>query len=104
MVKNLIDFFIIVGLLLPQFLSFEVGLLQLLQPEPHTTNIGFVSLLIGELGLEGTPETPELWQSVGSIDEDWCWSERPEKVVLRPEIDAFVSEDCKQSRIRVFSA
>ena len=60
MVKNLIDFFITVGLLLPQFLSLEVGLLQLLQPEPHTTNTGFVRLLIGKLGLEGTPEMPEL--------------------------------------------
>ena len=29
MVKNLIDFFITVGLLLPQFLGLEVGLLQL---------------------------------------------------------------------------
>ena len=60
MVKNIIDFFIAVGLLLPQFLSFAVSLLQLLQPEPHTTNTGFIRLLIGELGLEGTPKTPEL--------------------------------------------
>ena len=70
MVKNLINFFITVGLLLPQFLGLAVNLLQLLQSEPHTTNTGFVSLLIGELGLEGTPETPELWQSIGSADED----------------------------------
>ena len=70
MVKNLIDFFIIVGFLLPQFLGLEVGLLQLLQPEPHTTNTGFVRTLIGELGSEGTPKTPEVWQSVGSVDEN----------------------------------
>ena len=68
--KNLIDFFITVGLLLPQFLGLAVDLLQLLQPEPHTTNTGFLRLLIGELGLESTLETPELWQSVGSADED----------------------------------
>ena len=60
MVKNLIDFFITVGLLLPQSLGLEVGLLQFLQPESHTTNIGFVRLLISKLGLEGTPETPKL--------------------------------------------
>ena len=70
MVKNIINFFIAVGLLLPQFLGLEVSFLQLLQPEPHTTITGFIRLLIGELGLEGTPETPELWQSVGSADED----------------------------------
>ena len=70
MVKNLIDFFITIGFLLSQFLGFAVGLLQLLQPEPYTTNTGFVRLLIGEFGLEGIPETPELWQSVGSADED----------------------------------
>ena len=60
MVKNLIDFFITVGFLLPQFLGLEVGLLQLLQPEPHTTNTGFVKSLIGKLGLEGILETPKL--------------------------------------------
>ena len=70
MVKNLIDFFITVSLLLPQFLGLEVGLLQLLQPEPHTTNTGFVRSLIGVLGLKSTSETPELWQSVGFADED----------------------------------
>ena len=42
MVKNLFDFFIVVGLLLPQFLGFAFGLLQLLQPEPHTTNTAFI--------------------------------------------------------------
>ena len=68
MVENVIDFFIAIGLLLPQFLDFAVGLLQLLQPEPHTTNIGFIRLLIGELSLEVIPETPELWQSVSSAD------------------------------------
>ena len=60
MVKNLIDFFITVGFLLPQFLGFKVSLMQLLQLEPHTTNTGFVKSLIGELGLEGTPEMPKL--------------------------------------------
>ena len=60
MVKNLIDFFITVGRLLPQFLGLAIGLLQLLQPEPYTTNIGFVRSLIGELSLEGTPKMPEL--------------------------------------------
>ena len=70
MVKNLIDFFIAVSLLLSQFLGFAVGFLQLLQPEPHTTNSGFIKSLIGELGLKSTPETPELWQSVGSADEN----------------------------------
>ena len=68
MVKNIIDFFIVVGLLFPQFLGLAVNLLQLLQPEPHTTNTGFIRLLIGELGSEVIPETPELWQSVGSAD------------------------------------
>ena len=60
MVKNIIDFFIAVGFLLPQFLGLAVGLLQLLQPEPHTTNTGFIKLFISELGLKVTPETPEL--------------------------------------------
>ena len=68
--KNLINFFITVDFLLPQFLSLAVDLLQLLEPEPHTTNTGFIRLLIGELGLEGTPKTPKLWQSVGSTDKD----------------------------------
>ena len=61
MVKNLINFFIAVSLLLLQFLGFAVSLLQLLQSEPHTTNPDFIRLLIGKLGLEDTPETPELW-------------------------------------------
>ena len=68
MVKNIIDFFIAVGLLLPQFLGLAVGLLQLLQPEPHTTNTGFIRSFIGELGLEIIPKMPELWQSKGSAD------------------------------------
>ena len=70
MVKNLIDFFITIGFLLPQFLGFAVGLLQLLQPKPHTSNTGFIKLLIGELGLEGIPEMPELWQNVSFTDKD----------------------------------
>ena len=79
MVKNLIDFFIIVGVLLPQFLGLEVGLLQLLQPEPHTINTGFVRSFNDKLGLEGTPETPELWQSVGSADEDLVLGQEAQK-------------------------
>ena len=70
MVKNLVDFFITDSFLLPQFLGFVVGLLQLLQPKPHTINTGFIRLLIGELNSESTPETLKLWQSIGSIDED----------------------------------
>ena len=70
MVKNLINFFITVGLLLTQFLGLAIGLLQLLQSEPHTTNIGFIKLLMGELSSEDSPETPELWQSVGFTDKD----------------------------------
>ena len=68
MVKNIIDFFIAVGLLFPQFLGLAVVLLQLLQPEPHTINTGFIRSLIGELGSEVIPETPELWQSVDFAD------------------------------------
>ena len=70
MVKNLIDFFIAVGFLLPQFLSLAVGLLQLLQSDPYTTNTGFIRLLIGELGLKSTPEMLEQLQNVNSADED----------------------------------
>ena len=68
MVKNIINFFIAIGLLLPQFLGLAVSVLQLLQPEPYTTNTGFIRLLIGELGSEVIPKTPKLWQSVGSAD------------------------------------
>ena len=60
MMKNIIDFFIAVGFLLPQFLGLAVNLLQLLQPELHTTNTGFIRSLIGELGLEVIPKTSEL--------------------------------------------
>ena len=59
-----------IGFLLPQFLGLEVTLLQLLQLELYTTNIDIVKFLIGELGLEGIWEMPELWQSVGSADKD----------------------------------
>ena len=79
MMKNLIDFFIIIGLFLPQFLGFVVNLLQLLQPEPHTTNTGFIRLLIGELGLQGTPQTPELWQSIGFANEDLVLRQEAQK-------------------------
>ena len=61
MVKNLIDYFIAVGFLLPQFLDLAIGLLQLLQPKPHIINNGFIRLLIAELGLEDTPKMPKLW-------------------------------------------
>ena len=68
--KNLIDFFVAVGLLLPLFLGLAIGLMQCLQPKPPTTNTSFIRLLIGELGLEVIPETPELWQSVDSASYD----------------------------------
>ena len=58
MVKNIINFFIAVSLLLFQFLRLAVDLLQFLQPEPHTMNTGFIRSLIGELGLEVIPKTP----------------------------------------------
>ena len=60
MVKNLIDFFITVVFLLPQFLGLAVDLLQLLQLEPDITNTGFIRLLIDEFDSEGTPKMPEL--------------------------------------------
>ena len=60
MVKNLINFFIAVGFLLLKFLGLVVGFLQLLQPKPLTINTEFINLLIGKLGLESTPKTPEL--------------------------------------------
>ena len=68
--KNLINFFIAIGLLLPQFLGFAIGLLQLLQLKAHTTNTGFISFLIGELNLEDFPETPKLWERIDFRDED----------------------------------
>ena len=51
-VKNLINFFIAVGFLLPQFMCLVVGFLQLLQSEPYTTNTGFIRSFIDKLGLE----------------------------------------------------
>ena len=69
-VKNVIDFFVAVSLLLPQFLALTVSPLQFLQPEPYTTNSGFIKLLISELGLGVISKTLELWQSVGFGDED----------------------------------
>ena len=68
MVKNLIDFFIIVGLLLFQFLGFVVDFMQFLQPKPHTTNISFIRSFIAKLGLEDILKTPKLWPSIGSAD------------------------------------
>ena len=79
MVKNLINFLIPVGLLLPQFLGFAVGFLQLLQLKPHTTNTSFRRLLIGKLGLEDTSETTELWQSVGSADKNLVLGQEAQK-------------------------
>ena len=70
MVKNLIDFFIAISLLLARFLGLADGLLQLFQPEPYITNTGFIRSLIGELGLEGTLKTPQLWQSISFPDKD----------------------------------
>ena len=60
MVKILIDFFIAVGFLLPWFLGLAINLLKFLQPKPHTTNIGFIRLLIGDFVLEVILKTPEL--------------------------------------------
>ena len=68
MVKNLINFFIAIGFLLPQFLGFAVGFLQILQSEPYITNTGFISSFIDEPGLENVWKTSELWQSIGSVD------------------------------------
>ena len=79
MVKNLIDFFITVGFLLAQFLALIVGLLQLLQLEPHTTNTGIIRSFIGKLGSEDTPKMPELWQSIGFADEDLMLGQKTQK-------------------------
>ena len=68
MVKNVINFFIAIGFFLPQSLGFAIGLLQLLQLKPYSTNPGFIRSPIGELGLEDIPRMPELWQSIGSAD------------------------------------
>ena len=46
MVKNVINFFIAVELFF-QFLRLDVGLLQLLQLEPHNTSINFIKFFIG---------------------------------------------------------
>ena len=66
--KNVINFFVAISLLLPLFLGLAVSLLQLLQLKPYTTNNCFIRLLIGELGLEAIPDSPKQWQSVGSAD------------------------------------
>ena len=79
MVKNLINFFIAVDLLLPQFLGLALGLLQLLEPKSHATNIGFIRLLIGKLGLEGTSKVLELWQNMGSADKDLVLGHKAQK-------------------------
>ena len=68
MVKNLFDFFIAVGLLFSQFLDLAIDLLQFLQPKPYTTNTGFIKSFIGKLNSKGILKTPELWQSIGSIN------------------------------------
>ena len=122
MVKNLIDFFITVGLFLPQFLGLVVGLLQLLQFEPYTTNTGFIRSLIGELGIEGILKTPELWQSAGFADENlvlgqearkrgvetwnWCvcqWRLQIMKdiSVLSSKVSFFLSSCCEKGEKRL---
>ena len=68
MMKNLINFFIAIGFLLLQFLSFTIGLLQLLQLEPYTTNTGFRRSFISKHGSKGILKMPKLWQSIGSAD------------------------------------
>ena len=66
--KNIIDFFVAVGPFLFQFLGLAVGLLQLLQSAPFTTNTGFIKSLIDKLGSKIIPKTPELWENVSSGD------------------------------------
>ena len=68
MMKNLNNLFLAVGFLLPQFLDLDINLLQLLSPEPHIINLGFIRSLIGKLNLGNSPKTPELWQSIDSVD------------------------------------
>ena len=46
MMKNLINFFIPIKVLLPQFLGFIIGILQLLQLKSHTINTDFIKSLI----------------------------------------------------------
>ena len=60
MVKNFISFFIAIDVLLFQFLDFVVDLLQLLQPESHTINTGFIKSFIIKLSLDGTLKMPKL--------------------------------------------
>ena len=68
MLKNIINFFIAVGLLLSQSLGLTISFLQLLQPEPYITNTGFIRSFIGKLNLKGILKTPELRQKVSSAD------------------------------------
>ena len=70
MIKNLIDFFIAISFLLPQSLSFAVGLLEFLQRKPHIINIGFIKSVISKLDLKRISEILKLWQSIGSLDWD----------------------------------
>ena len=77
--KNVIDLFIAISLLLPQFLSLAIGLLQFLQFEPYTTNTSVIRLFIDKLGLEVILETLELWQSIGSVDEDLVLGQEAQK-------------------------
>ena len=70
MVKTLIDFFLAISFLLPQFLGLTVDLLELLQPKPDTINTGFIRFFIGKFILEGILQMPELWQSVSSVGKD----------------------------------
>ena len=50
-----------------------------MQPEPHITNTNFIKFLIGKLDLKGTPETPKLWHSVGSADEELVLGQKAQK-------------------------
>lgn len=42
----------------------------ILEPELHATNASFIGTLVDELSYERILETLEMWESVGSIDED----------------------------------
>ena len=46
MIKNPIYFFVAIAFLLPQSLDYTIDLLQLMQPKPYTTNIGFIRSFI----------------------------------------------------------
>ena len=68
MVKNLINFWIAIAFLFPQFLGLAIGFLQLLQPKPYTTKTDFIRSLIGKFGLKSIEEILELWQNIDFVD------------------------------------